>query len=316
MYTDTNEKDRISIHCKSVTLKWRDAHVRTQTKVGQKNQDWGQHCQNVAHLCLLAASRLRLESLAKLIGLLHDFGKGTQDWQDYLFDIGHKHPPHAALGALYAWRRWGESEQDVKKRRTAQLISLCIAGHHAGLQDCLNKAGESPFLDDLQKQSEAYYQEAQGNYYAEVASAAELDELFCAACQELDAFGLRNRPFPWGMLARLLLSILVDADRWDSACFENDEDPFAASQKALPDWTVFWQSWSNILSILSAFPNKERWLRPGGRYLSGAGPRAVPVLAFTPCLFPPEGAKPIPACGLPWHRPRKTGCSAFFTSFP
>lgn len=202
----------------------------------EKTQDWGQHCRNVSYLCFLTAKAMGLEMLAKLIGLLHDFGKGTQDWQDYLFEIGRKHPTHAALGALYAWRRWGDAEANVKKRRTAQLISLCIAGHHAGLQDCLNKAGESPFLDDLQEQSEAYYQEATENFYTEVASAQELDELFCAACRELDAFGLGNRPFPWGMLARLLLSILVDADRWDSACFENDVDPFAASQKALPDW--------------------------------------------------------------------------------
>ncbi len=38
------------------------------------------------------------------------------------------------------------------------------------------------------------------------------------------------------MLARLLLSILVDADRWDSACFEYDANPFETSCEAQPDW--------------------------------------------------------------------------------
>lgn len=198
-------------------------------------QDWEQHCRNVAQLCFLTAENMGLGSLAKLTGLLHDFGKGTRDWQDYLLDIGHKHPTHAALGARYAWRRWGEPERSVRKRRAAQLISLCIYGHHAGLPDCLVKNGDSPFLEGLQDQAEACYQEATGNFYAEVASAEELDGLFCAACREVDAFGLGKHAFSWGMLARLLLSILVDADRWDSACFEHDADPFAAKEE-LPDW--------------------------------------------------------------------------------
>lgn len=208
------------------------AHRR---QTDEKLQNWNQHCRNVAQLCFLAAEGMGLGNLATLTGLLHDFGKGTRDWQDYLLGIGRKHPTHAALGALYAWRRWGESEQSVRNRRVAQLISLCIYGHHAGLPDCLVKNGDSPFLEELQEQAEVYYQEATGNFYAEIASVEELDALFCAACGELGAFGLGKHSFSWGMLARLLLSILVDADRWDSACFDHDADPFTASEK-LPDW--------------------------------------------------------------------------------
>ncbi|MCD8153654.1 MAG: CRISPR-associated endonuclease Cas3'' [Clostridiales bacterium] len=208
------------------------AHRR---KSDGKTQELGQHSRNVAHLSFLTSKSKGLGTLSKLIGLLHDLGKGKQEWQDYLFGFGRRHPTHAALGALYAWRRWGESEQDFRKRRTAQLISLCIAGHHTGLQDCLNKDGDSPFLMDLQNQTEADYQEATKNFYIEVASAEELDELFSIACQELDAFGLGNSSFSWGMLARLLLSVLVDADRWDSACFENDIDPFTVTREE-PDW--------------------------------------------------------------------------------
>ncbi len=202
-----------------------------------KLQEWEQHCKNVSHLCFSAAQGMKLGVLAKLIGLLHDFGKGTQDWQNYLFGTGNRRPTHAALGGLYAWKRWGEFEKDVRKRRTAQMISLCIAGHHTGLQDCLDGSGESPFLEDLQQSSKVYLQEATDNFYEQVASSEELDELFCTASRELDKFGVEDKSFPWGMLVRLLLSILVDADRWDSACFENDIDPFELFQKDQPDWT-------------------------------------------------------------------------------
>lgn len=163
-------------------------------------------------------------------------GKGTLDFQNYLRDIGNKHPNHAGLGALYVWQRWYDLEKVVKKRQTAQLISLCIYGHHAGLPDCLDISGRSPYLDGLREQPDDYYKEAMANFYEEVASEVELEELFAGACEELEKFGLDKDSFAWGMLARLLLSILVDADRWDSACFEYDEHPFEASQEVWPDW--------------------------------------------------------------------------------
>lgn len=209
-------------------------------------QRWKDHNRNVAKLCALAAEKLGLRALAKLIGLLHDFGKGTVDFQNYLHGIGTKHPYHAALGALYARRRWWLPEKTAEERRTAQLISLCIYGHHAGLPDCLDDSGESPYLNGLEEQPESYNQEAMENFYAEVASAEELDELFTEACRELEQFGLGKRSFEWGLLARLLLSILVDADRWDSACFEYDADPFEGLPGDIPDW-------GSLLSRLEAY---------------------------------------------------------------
>lgn len=187
-----------------------------------------------------------MSDLAELTGLLHDWGKGTADFQNYLQGIGSRHPNHAGLGALYVWRRWYESEKAVKKRQAAQLISLCIYGHHAGLPDCLDISGRSPYLDGLGEQSEEYYAEAMVNFYKEVASAEELDGLFEGACKELEGFGLDKDSFEWGMTARLLLSILVDADRWDSACFEYDADPFEKSQEVEP-------SWKKLLTELEAY---------------------------------------------------------------
>lgn len=190
----------------------------------------------MSKLCSQRAKKLGLGTLAKLIGLLHDFGKGNADWQDHLEGIGSKHPNHAGLGALYVEQRWWMPEKASKERQAAQVISLCIYGHHAGLPDCLNDSGSSPFLEGLREQPGNYYMEAMDNFYDEVTSSDELDELFADACSELERFGLDKYSFKWGMLARLLLSILVDSDRWDSACFEYDADPFETSKDDLPDW--------------------------------------------------------------------------------
>ena len=169
-----------------------------------KEQTYGEHSRNVSELCYILAKKVRLGKLAKLCGLLHDYGKSIQDFTNYLRKTGSKHPLHAGLGALYVWKRWGESAGTVGERRTAQILSLCIYGHHAGLPDCLNVSGHSPFLDGLHEQDMDYYMEAMENFYQEAASEEELDELFQEACRELDKFGIGNDSFEWGMLTRLL----------------------------------------------------------------------------------------------------------------
>lgn len=222
--------------------------------------------------------------LAKLIGLLHDLGKGTKDWQNYLQGIGSTHPNHAGLGALYVKRRWWLSKISLEERRTAQLISLCIYGHHSGLPDCLDYSGKSPFLNGLYEQSEDYYVEAMTNFHKEVASVEELDELFTGACKELAIFGLDKYSFEWGMLARLLLSILVDADRWDSACFEYGVDPFEMSQDAQPDWGKLL---IELESYMEAFPKEgdlasirwdiSNWCKAAGDWGPGIYTLSVPT---------------------------------------
>lgn len=112
----------------------------------------------------------------------------------------------------------------------------------------------------------------------------ELDALFAGACEELEKFGLGKDSFEWGMLARLLLSILVDADRWDSACFEYDENPFDMLQAPQPDW-------KNLLVELEAyveqFPKEgelaktrrdiSKWCKEAGKLGPGIYTLSVPT---------------------------------------
>ena len=75
-----------------------------------------------------------------------------------------------------------------------------------------------------------------------ISDEAELDALFESACRELSAlFHDLDKPsadteIALGRVSRLMLSALVDADRWDSACFEYDENPFEAA--SAPDWNA------------------------------------------------------------------------------
>lgn len=222
------------------------AHIRSWD---EKVQPLEAHCKNVSTLCGRAGAPLGLEKTAALLGLLHDMGKGTAAFEQYLRssvageEASSPHN-HAPTGAIFVYRRWFVGRKDME-RFTAQLLSLCIYGHHAGLMDCLNEKGDSDFLEKMQQVTTPLrYDEATNWFLSHIAGKEQLDAWFKEACGEVRVFWrtyIKNEQeeayaaFCNGMMARLLLSILVDADRWDAACFDRDADALAEEQQ--PEWT-------------------------------------------------------------------------------
>ena len=222
------------------------AHIRESDG---KEQTLSSHCRNVAALCSRGAEIAGLSRLAELIGLTHDMGKATDEFADYLRaalrDDKAKSPHHhAPTGAIYAYRRWFMRENaSACERAAAQIAMLCILGHHAGLTDCLDVKGKSTLLKNMKDEAvPVHADEAIAWFLQNIADEAELDALFESACRELSAlFPDLDRPsadtaVALGLISRLMLSALVDADRWDSACFEYDENPFEAA--SAPDWNA------------------------------------------------------------------------------
>lgn len=222
------------------------AHIRESDG---REQLLSAHCRNVAALCSRGAEIVGLSKLAELIGLTHDMGKATDEFADYLRaalrDDKAKSPHHhAPTGAIYAYRRWFMRENAPScERAAAQIAMLCILGHHAGLTDCLDVKGKSTLLKNMKDEAvPVHADEAIAWFLQNIADEAELDALFESACRELSAlFHDLDKPsadteIALGLVSRLMLSALVDADRWDSACFEYDENPFEAA--SAPDWNA------------------------------------------------------------------------------
>lgn len=222
------------------------AHIRESDG---KEQTLSSHCRNVAALCSRGAEIVGLSRLAELIGLTHDMGKATDEFADYLRaalrdDKANSPHHHAPTGAIYAYRRWFMRENAPScERAAAQIAMLCILGHHAGLTDCLDVKGQSSLLDKMQAEAAPVHADKAIAWFLQnIADEAELDALFESACRELSAlFHDLDKPsagtaVALGLISRLMLSALVDADRWDSACFEYDENPFEAA--SAPDWNA------------------------------------------------------------------------------
>ena len=110
------------------------------------------HLTGVGALARTFAAKLDLGSAGELIGLLHDLGKYSAEFQAYIGSaLGLKDTDaddyvdakaqkgkvdHSSAGAQFVWQSFAEREPQA--RLAAQVLALCIASHHSGLIDCLD----------------------------------------------------------------------------------------------------------------------------------------------------------------------------------
>ncbi len=216
-----------------------------------REQSLSEHSRNVSDLCGQAAFSLQMKALASLIGLIHDMGKATESWQRYLrISVGLEDGSatrgsvhHAPIGAIFVYKRWFRQDAELPLKTAVQIIMLTVYGHHSGLMDVITPDGQLQLLAKLEQDPEALnYNEAVDNFIRDVCPLSELDTCFADAVSEMQAFleklkssTISDQAFMRGLLTKELFGILVDADRWDSSCFEYETDP--KQGKAHPNWS-------------------------------------------------------------------------------
>ena len=222
------------------------AHIRKSDGVCQTV---AAHCDNVSKLAYENALASGLEFTAKTVGALHDMGKFCKAFERYIMGAGNP-VYHSPTGAIYAYNKWykpsGENSVD---NTAAQIISMSIRAHHGGLLDCVSPQGSSPYLNCLgQCTDNLSYDEALENFHEFFLPQDYEDDYFSKACKEIEkkVTLAGDSEFNKAMTARLVLSCVVDADRWDSACFEANADPF--SKRESSNWKMLSQRLEDYLS--------------------------------------------------------------------
>jgi CRISPR-associated endonuclease/helicase Cas3 len=220
------------------------AHRR---KCDSKDQTVQEHLIEVSLICRRLAEKVVTPDAGELLGLLHDFGKYSQQFQIYLQSAtGMLNPDvddeymdanafkgkidHSTAGAQWIWQRL--KGYDVQGKLVGQILAVCLASHHGGLIDCLKPGGENGFSNRINKdQIKTHIQECLENVDNTVLS--KLDDL--ATDKFLQEFWNKLvllvapeknesetiKQFRLGFFLRFLFSCLIDADRIDSADFEN-----------------------------------------------------------------------------------------------
>ena len=205
------------------------------------------HLRNVSKLAADFARPFGGEQWAATLGLFHDLGKGTKQWQAYLrhandiedeFVRYHKGKVEHSIPAA---KRLYDVRYEASK-----LLSYCIAGHHGGL----------PNWDDSSKSALSVRLEQEFPKIRMPIKAPDLPTHLPFTSEDMTRFGFQLQFF-----VRMLFSCLVDADYLDT---ETAMDPIRAGWRN--QYTkleglreIFWQNF-NILrdKATKSHVNKKR----------------------------------------------------------
>lgn len=228
----------------------------------QTPQYLASHLLNVAAFAQGFSKKIRLQTAGKLIGLLHDLGKYSEDFRRYIHSaLGLLNPDeddyvdsdllkgkvdHSSAGAQFVWQELAKKGE--KESLIGQWLALCIASHHSGLIDCVAPEGSDVFGKRMQKPEEkVHLDEVKLRADPEILERARglldspnlLDELRNLLGgikrNEQQAQPLNQQI---GLAARFLFSCLIDADRIDTANFEHKKVAVYRPQGDYVPWTV------------------------------------------------------------------------------
>lgn len=215
------------------------AHIRDDGTI----QTCKEHCCNTADIASSLLSPIGLSNVGYIAGLLHDMGKFSDEFLEYIKTAtsGNLYDGprviHTFTGVSFVLRRYHNG--DSFKKLTAEIIALAIGSHH-GLFDIYKEAEScNAFIYRMEKQPD-YDKRAVDNFHAECCSVEYLDDLFSKSIDEIKKFystflddlkiaygkeGMRKCCFFYlSVLARLVLSAVVEGDRRDTASFMLAED--------------------------------------------------------------------------------------------
>ncbi len=203
-------------------------------------QTVNQHCRNTAEIAKKNLCKLGIADTAYLAGLLHDAGKCTNKFRNYIEKASRGenvrrgsvvHSFAAVRFLLETYHPAPGLEVDCVKGLTAEILSSAIGGHH-GLFDCFDKDRNCGFTYRINKQPE-YDDKAINSFFEEVSDRACIDKLFSSSVKEISSKVKQicsiskcsdELYFNLSLLTRLITSSLIDADRRDTASFMSADE--------------------------------------------------------------------------------------------
>lgn len=310
------------------------AHVRDSDAA---HQSLAAHLTGVSVLSRDHAGKIGLSEHGEVIGLLHDLGKYSDEFQNYLKSaVGLLNPDededfvdakglkgkvdHSSAGAQLIWRQL--SSQGPLGPIVGQILALCIASHHSGLINCLTSEPNRPVEDAFTKRmnkldGRTHLDEALGK--ADKAILARAQELLAQpemlqgiqsairaiilAAPEKNGRSIVAQQ-QIGLLVRFLFSCLIDADRIDTADFESPTHAKLRMRGSYADWDTLIDRLENKLASLQPrYPIDQ--LRQDISYhcLEGAA-HSKGIYTLT---VPTGGGKTLASLRFALHHARKHG---------
>jgi CRISPR-associated endonuclease/helicase Cas3 len=233
------------------------AHIRQSDNQFQTVE---QHLLEVKGLAECFGDKIGIKRITGLAGMLHDMGKFTQEFQDYILKAVNNpdNPPkrgsvdHSTAGGRLLFELFHKPEQPFASI-LSEVVGNAIISHHSYLHDFLNPELESIFLKRVKDKEIENYEFAKHHFFNRVISEKDFFQYVKKATTELETFLRRN--VSEGIetnimfLTKFVFSTLIDADRTNTRVFEEN-----TSYKVDSDATIlFKQYYSKLMNKIESF---------------------------------------------------------------
>lgn len=244
------------------------AHIRNVD--GKKYiQTVEKHCHGVAEIAAELLSDIGLEKTAYLAGMVHDLGKFSENFKNYIEKAadGEKvqrgSVNHTFAGVRFLLEKHSDEQLSGFSDIVLEIIAYAVGAHH-GLFDCVDDNNNNGFTKRIQKEGIDYLNAAQ-EFLKICCSKQDIEDLlkqlekeFFPVFNEIEKLAdnadakIQNTQITFyiGFLARLILSAIIEADRSDTAQFMN-----GYSEKTVKNISEIWINCiKNVEQKLSTMP--------------------------------------------------------------
>lgn len=238
------------------------AHIRESDK---QIQSVAEHLLGVKALAESIGEKIGVKHITGLAGMLHDMGKYTDEFKDYIIKAV-ENPgdapkrgsvDHSTAGGRLLYQKFHTGSPSRGSWILAEVVGNAIISHHSYLHDFLNEDLESPYLKRVRDKPLKEYDKSMQQFFDEVISEQAFQQYVLRAIDELEAYlsqpSVENSESKLMFLSKFVFSALIDADRTNTRLFEeNKQEETTPCRQAL-----FHTYYERLMQKLHSYQEKE-----------------------------------------------------------
>ncbi|MCK2020529.1 CRISPR-associated helicase Cas3' [Peribacillus frigoritolerans] len=238
------------------------AHIRESDN---RIQTVEEHLLEVRDLAESYGEKIGVKHLTGLAGMLHDIGKYTNEFREYIVEAVNNPtaPPkrgsvdHSTAGGKLLYNLFHTEYISRYKGIVAEIVGNAIISHHAYLQDFLNPDLESNYLNRVRDKQLAEFNLTKQEFFEHVISETRFHEYVEKAALELEHFLTEeyseNKENGLMFLSKFIFSVLIDADRTNTRLFEEKKE----IESGIQPEKLFNTYYQRLLSKINSFKKQE-----------------------------------------------------------
>lgn len=238
------------------------AHIRQSDSEVQTVKD---HLLEVRELAEQYGEPIGIKHLCGLAGLLHDFGKYSNEFREYI--IAAVNTPedapkrgsvdHSTGGAKLLYELLHTKNMTPGKALVAEVVGNAIISHHSYLHDFLTPELESKYLNRVRDKPLHEFDQMVENFFMNVMNENDFDQYIEKAIQELlliiQSVPKEDAEQQLMFITKFVFSALIDADRTNTRLFEENKTLSRMDHMAL--FEKYYKRLHEKITIFQNHPN-------------------------------------------------------------